>query len=54
MRRPCTFVKANGQELETVNSQVERLARTRLWAETRDVIGGLYQRAFRAGNEMVS
>lgn len=52
-RCKATFAKSNGQELETVNSQVERLARSRLWQETRDVIGNLYRQAFGVGSEKV-
>lgn len=53
-RCKATFAKANCQELETVKSQVERLARTRLWEDTREVIGKLYQQAFKAGDGKAS
>lgn len=41
-----TFAKANGQELLAVTSQVERLARSRLWENTRNTIAKLYEEAF--------
>lgn len=45
-RCKVTFATANSQEQETVSSQVERLARSRLWQETRNTIASLYERAF--------
>ena len=41
-----TYAQANGKELETVRSQVDRLGRSRFWGETRTVIANLYERAF--------
>jgi hypothetical protein len=40
------FTASNSKEVEQINQQVERLARSRLWTETRSAVSGLYQRAF--------
>jgi hypothetical protein len=45
-RCQVTYAAADAQELTAVTSQIERLARSRLWADTRTAITGLYQRAF--------
>jgi hypothetical protein len=45
-RHGVTFAQANGADLDAVTSQVERLARSRLWEETRNTIAELYHRAF--------
>jgi hypothetical protein len=45
-RAGVTFAEATAQQLEQVASQVERLARSRYWAEVRDYIAGIYQRAY--------
>jgi hypothetical protein len=41
-----TFTRTDAKELEAVADQVERLARSRLWEETRKSIGNLYEKAF--------
>lgn len=41
-----TYTRANAQELQAASSQVERLARSRLWDETRQILAQLYERAF--------
>lgn len=45
-RANVTFAEATTQQLELTASQIERLARSRYWAEVRDIIQGFYQRAF--------
>jgi hypothetical protein len=45
-RAGVTFAEATNQDREMVAHQLERLARSRYWAEARAVIGQLYQRAF--------
>jgi len=40
------YAKADAQEVQTVNSQLERLARSRHWPEAQAAISSLYQRAF--------
>ena len=45
-RAGVTFAEATPQERQTVTEQMERLARSRYWNETRAVIASLYQRAF--------
>jgi hypothetical protein len=45
-RAGVTFAKADAKEVEALNDQVERLARSRYWSEARAAITGLYQRAF--------
>jgi hypothetical protein len=42
----ATFAGATSQEREVISRQVERLARSRYWAEARSAIGNLHQRAF--------
>jgi hypothetical protein len=44
-----TFAQATTRDLENTTNQLERLARSRYWAETQQAIGNLYQRAF--GNQ---
>jgi len=41
-----TFANASCQELQGATSQLERLARSRYWSETRAQLNSLYQRAF--------
>jgi hypothetical protein len=41
-----TFTQATERDRQSVGEQLERLARSRLWNETRDAIANLYQRAF--------
>jgi hypothetical protein len=41
-----TFAEATSQELEATTCRVERLARSRYWAETKAQIDSLYRRAF--------
>jgi hypothetical protein len=41
-----TMARATGEELATISSQVERLARTRHWSELRLAIAKLYEQAF--------
>lgn len=41
-----TFAEATAQDLASVVTQVQRLARSRSWTETRDAVGNLYQRTF--------
>ena len=48
-RAGVTFAEATTQDREAVVAQLERLARSRFWAEARAVIGNLYQRAFGNG-----
>jgi hypothetical protein len=48
-RAGVTFAEATSQDRELVAGQLERLARSRFWAEARAVIGNLYQRAFGNG-----
>lgn len=45
-RAGVTFAEASTKDLETVTSQLERLARSRYWNEVRSTITNLYQRAF--------
>lgn len=45
-RANVTFAEATTQQLELTTSQIERLARSRHWAEVRDIISGFYVRAF--------
>jgi glutamyl endopeptidase len=45
-RHGVTFAEATSQDRGVVTAQLERLARSRYWAEARKVIGDLYQRAF--------
>ena len=45
-RCQVTYAAANAQEVTAVTSQIERLARSGLWADARTAIAGLYQRAF--------
>jgi hypothetical protein len=45
-RAGLTFAEATTQQLEQTTAQVERLARSRYWAEVRDYIAGVYQRAY--------
>jgi hypothetical protein len=41
-----TFSRATEQERQTAVEQLDRLARSRLWAEARESVAQLYQRAF--------
>jgi hypothetical protein len=41
-----TFAEATTQDREALAEQLQRLARSRLWRETRETITGLYQKAF--------
>jgi hypothetical protein len=41
-----TYAQAKPEELTATSDQVERLARSRLWEETRKTIASLYERAF--------
>ena len=41
-----TFAEATVKDTQTAVEQLERLARSRYWNETRAVIANLYQRAF--------
>jgi hypothetical protein len=43
-----TFAEATPQDREALADQLQRLARSRLWRETRETITGLYQKAFGA------
>jgi hypothetical protein len=45
-RAGVTFAGSDPKELEAMTSQMERLARSRYWAEARAAITGLYHRAF--------
>jgi hypothetical protein len=45
-RAGVTFAEATFQELETATSQIERLSRSRYWADVRNTISSLYQRVF--------
>jgi hypothetical protein len=45
-RNGVTFAQATVQDRETVTAQLERLARSRYWAEARNAITELYRRAF--------
>jgi hypothetical protein len=45
-RANVNFAEATPQDRQTVLEQIERLARSRHWNETRAVIGNLHQRAF--------
>jgi hypothetical protein len=45
-RAGVIFAGADPKELEAMTCQMERLARSRHWAEARNAITGLYQRAF--------
>ena len=45
-RHGVTFADATAQDREVVTGQLERLARSRYWAEARKAITELYQRAF--------
>jgi hypothetical protein len=45
-RAGVTFAEATPQERQNVTEQLERLARSRYWNETRTIIASLYQRAF--------
>jgi hypothetical protein len=45
-RAGVTFAEATPQDRQTVTDQLERLARTRYWAEARSAITSLYNRAF--------
>jgi hypothetical protein len=47
----ATFAVATSQEREAISQQVERLARSRYWAEMRSTISNLHQRAFGTGPE---
>ncbi len=48
-RHGVIFAESNEEELEVTRNQLERLARSRLWSEARDVIGEFYRRAFGGG-----
>ena len=43
-----TFANASCEELQAATSQIERLARSRYWSETKSQLNTLYQRAFGA------
>jgi hypothetical protein len=43
-----TFAEATPQERRSAQDQLERLARSRYWGETRSVLNNLYRRAFGA------
>jgi hypothetical protein len=45
-RAGVPFAEATPQQRQAVNEQIDRLARTRFWNETREVIASLYRRAF--------
>jgi hypothetical protein len=45
-RAGVTFAEATQEELQNATNQIERLARSRYWAEVRATIASLYQRAF--------
>jgi hypothetical protein len=45
-RAGVTFAEATPQDRQTVTEQLERLARTRYWAEARSAVTSLYNRAF--------
>jgi hypothetical protein len=47
VRAGVMFAQPNAQEVERLHGQVERLARSRYWAEAQAAITGLYERAFR-------
>jgi Trypsin-like peptidase domain len=41
-----TYTQARPEEMQAASDQMERLARSRLWEETRKTIASLYERAF--------
>jgi hypothetical protein len=43
-----TVSQASKEELEAVSGQVERLSRTRRWAELRAAVAKMYEQAFGA------
>jgi hypothetical protein len=45
-RHGVCFAEARSEDLRQITGQIERLARSGLWAETRTAIAGIYQRAF--------
>jgi hypothetical protein len=45
-RAEVTFAAADPKEFEAMTGQMERLARSRYWADAQAAITGLYQRAF--------
>jgi hypothetical protein len=45
-RHGVCFAEARSEDLRHITGQVERLARSGLWAETRTAITDIYQRAF--------
>ena len=46
VRAGVTFAEATAQERQSVGEQVDRLARSRFWNETREAIAAIYRRAF--------
>jgi hypothetical protein len=45
-RANVNFAEGFGQDRQSVQEQLERLARSRFWNETRTLVNNLYQRAF--------
>jgi hypothetical protein len=45
-RAGVTFARGNVKELQAMTDQIQRLTRSRYWADVQTAISGLYQRAF--------